>query len=479
MENLNDKKTITAELDEVNTAASEHTIKNEKIKWVTVGIGIGVLVTAILSIAFFLLNQTKINQFVQQNKPVQEKVTTNKPASVENQEMQEEKNEIEADWSINLSNQETTSEKSLTKNTLLYATKENYKVVVFQRDIRNGNQKKVFEYDEDIKAEKSGDFGEGLPPNIALSPDETNLVFIDREGLKNYNLQSGSTRTLINKISEVNPTTVTQPKSAIERLYALTPPKWSIEDLYAFNLSSPKWSADGRYISFLKSQYESQSFGVLDVLSGEYIPLDSLGGDINLTWGPNGDSFIKPSSDAYQGRGLFFASPNFEKIENLSEKFEKKSDSFFEANFSPNGGKIVFTYMENLQSEDVTIGIVNTDGSQFLAIDKGDIQLPLFSGDDDSVLFIKKVDDEQHLFRYDMTNEKIATIALLPKTFNRWKGTEWTKDGFLVITGISSSSRLVRGGDSSRLIILDLDNSKVVYASPVYNQFVTFAGLIK
>lgn len=468
MENFNHEKLTNPELDEASSTTPERPMKNEKIKWTIIGIIIGFVITAIIGVAFFLLYKTKTEeQPIQQDKSAQEKTTTEKLESAEDQKaQQEEKQEIETGWIISLSNQETTSDNSLAKNILLHATKEDYKVVVYQRDIRNGNQEIIFEYNEDKKAEKSGNLWKGLPPNIDLSPDEKSLVFIDQEGLKTYNLQTGSTRTFINKIGKVDPETE-------------APPRWSIDGLSAYTLARPKWSSDGQYISFLQSHYEGASFGVIDFLSGEYTSLDLHGGYRNLTWGPNGHSLIKPSAGAYEGIGLLFTSSNLEEIENLSEKFEKKEASFFEANFSPSSKKIVFTYREDWQSEDVKIGVVNTDGSQFLSIDEGNIQLPFFSNDGNSVLFIKKMDDEQYLFSYDFAKKEITIIATLPETFNRWNEAEWTQDGLLTVIGKSSSSDLVVGGDSTRLVILDIDNKKIIYASPVYNQFVNFAGFKK
>ena len=417
------------------------------------------LVVSILVVIFFGAYRQHGTIPSQEKGFLQEQITTENTNIAEQQTLQNENI-----WSISLPKQEMTSNISLEKNTLIYATKEGYQVQVYKRNIQNGSQVKLFEYNESRKAEKSGNFWEELPPNISLSPNGKTLAFTDDKGLKTYDLQNGNIRTFIQRTEGA-------------------PIKWSVEELSAHFLARPRVSADGKYISFIQAHYEGSSYGVIDLMSGQYSLFRGGSGYGNLTWGPTGHSFVKPSSveaEEYTRVGLHFTSANVEETENLSKKFGKEKSPFFEANLSSNGEQIVFTYKDDWASGNVKLGVVNINGSGFLTIDEDNIRLPLFSQSNIAILYIKKLEEKQYLLGHDLNNGKSSIIASLPEIFNYWNESSWTTDGYLAVTGRSraSSSELVVKGDSTRLVILDLQNRDVIYASPIYNQFITFAGFV-
>ena len=109
-------------------------------------------------------------------------------------------------------------------------------------------------------------------------------------------------------------------------------------------------------------------------------------------------------------------------------------------------------------------------------VEKTDARMPFFSIDGNSVLYFQQKNGKQVLVRYNLANQSSSDLIILPSEFNSWNNAYWTKDGFLALVGISSSSGLTLGGYSTRMLILDIANKKVVYASPMFDQFTNFAG---
>jgi hypothetical protein len=126
------------------------------------------------------------------------------------------------------------------------------------------------------------------------------------------------------------------------------------------------------------------------------------------------------------------------------------------------------------------LAVAHSDGTDFIVLaEKIDVQMPLFSVDGNFVFSVQKKNEKQILVRYDLTNKKSDDLSVLPSEFNTWTKAHWTKEGFLSVVGISSSSNSVLGGDSTRILILDIANKKVIYASPVFEQFTNFAGFLE
>lgn len=305
-----------------------------------------------------------------------------------------------------------------------------------------------------------------MPSAVALSPDKQSLVFVDKEGLKVYDLQAKTTKTYIRETA----------KGECEDC----PPKWSVSFMGGtYSLARPLWSSDGKYISFLQSHYEGAGFGVIDTVSGAYIALkDVAGGYNNLNWSPVARSYVKASSGGYEGIGLYISrQSNIAEADDLAPKFGKTEDTpFLETNFSSDGSKIAFTFEEPYETKH--LAIANTDGTGFtVLVEKTDARIPFFSRDGNSVLYFQQKNSRQVLVQYNLTSKKSSDLVILPSDFNRWDKAYWTKDGFLALIGISSSSGLTLGGDSTRMIVLDIINKKVIFASPVFDQFTNFAEL--
>lgn len=434
--------------------------KKFKLKWVGVGVFAVLILVGVIAFAWFEFqkksNDKNINQISNQPNQTQPITPTPTPFPIDSNA-----------WEVSLTGDEAKTSSNLVDSNLIYAVKSEYRSIVYKRNLQNGTQTKLLEFDESSKADKSGNLWSGLPPNIALSPDKQTLAFIDKEGLKVYDLQTKNTKTFIRKTEEGSSETD-------------APPTWSISSLgETYILARPLWSSDGKYISFLQSHYEGASFGVIDVESGAYFALkDVAGGDSNLSWSSVGRSYVKASSGGYESIGLYVSSQsNIAEANNIALKFGKTEGTpFLEANFSPDGKKITFVFEEPYEIKH--LAIADSDGTGFTVLaEKTDAQMPVFSSDGNSVLYFQKKNDKQVLVRYDLVSKNSTDLIILPSESNRWEKAYWTKDGFLALVGISSSSGLTLGGDSTRMLILDIANKKVIYASPVFDQFTNFTGL--
>lgn len=379
-----------------------------------------------------------------------------------------------APWVIMLAKEEIKASADLIEKNIIYAAKNKYRSTVYKRNLQNGMHTKIFEFDEHLEVNKSGNLWSGLSPNIALSPDKKNFAFIDDKGLKTYNVSTRNIKTFIRKTEEAPPESD-------------DPPKWSVASLFnTYILGRPLWSTDNKYISFLEGHYEGGGIGAIDVESSTYLDLPIFGGYQNMTWSPLGHSYVKASGGGYEGNGLYVASKNnIKEPDNLTIPFGIAEDTpFFEADFSPDGKKIVFTFGEpenptGEESYNIThLAIANIDGTDMkILTEKIDAQMPFFSHDGNAVIYSQLKNGRNVLIEYDLTNKTMKDLIMLPSEFNEWEKMGWTKDGFLMLIGVSSSSGLTLGGDTTRMLILDIKNKNVIYASPVFDQFTNFLGL--
>lgn len=294
-------------------------------------------------------------------------------------------------------------------------------------------------------------------------------------------MQSKNTKTYIRKLKEVNNDNGCKLDC---------PPKWSIEGMDNVHIiAKPLWSADGRYISVQGFALGGGGISLIDTLSsGTFDGIDAFASPYEFNWSSSGHSYVTVSYGSYgTDTGLYISrQDNITKVINLAPKLGKTKDTpFFEADFSPDGRRIVFVFREPspeepYKSKTKHLAMVNTDGTGFtILVEKTDVKNPFFSRDGNSVLYFQQKNGKQVLVRYDLSSKKSSDLIIFPTEFkhwNYWNKPYWTKDGFLALVGVSFSS--VWGGDIARMLILDIANKKVVYASPVaFNDSTHFVGL--
>ena len=135
---------------------------------------------------------------------------------------------------------------------LVYAVKTGRYVAVYERTLRSGEEKIIFEYDELKEADLSGNLWRELPPSVAFSPAKDTFVYIDQEGIKFHDLHTGQKRLL-------------RRQPVVDELRE--------KPLYGiFGYYDPSWHGDNKtgYITFEQSHYEGSSIGTIVLETEEY-----------------------------------------------------------------------------------------------------------------------------------------------------------------------------------------------------------------
>jgi hypothetical protein len=380
-------------------------------------------------------------------------------------------------WTLNIPDNEVFSPVSLIEPYVIYAIKTGKHVVVYKRNLIDGKQNVIFKYDE---------YGiwESLPPGIALSHNGQCFAFVDKQGLKIYNLSDGKQRNLI-----IRGPIPSDTESA---------PAWSTPshkevikaglDTGLYGIVANGWSSDGKYISYTESFYEERGEGIIELKTENLFHYNK--GASSMSWSPSGHLLLVASSDyAYGEPGLYVVkldemdqTEGKPVIERIDKKFGFTSNRdilFSEAMFSPDGRKITFIFRESDERQPASLAIANADGTGFQILEKnGDFYYSMFSPDSDGIFYIQKQEQRIVLRKCILASKKKIDIAVLPSDLphSDWYletsyKVFWTKEGFLPL--------LVGNENRSRLLILDVNGKKVVYASPIFKSLPTTVGFTK
>jgi hypothetical protein len=387
-------------------------------------------------------------------------VAQNNGESTQTQEQQTPEETLELPEAIALSESETLLKADISQKFLIYAVKDKNHVNVYKRDLKSGQQSKIFEYDELSGAALSGNTWEELPPSVDFDPKKQRFVYSTMDGLKSYDLSTKATTSYITKVKD----------GAGE-----APPTWNppIEHAYSFN--RPRWSADGRYVSFNLGQYEGTTISSYDTVTGKYAPFTFNGsahGGYNISvtskWSPVEPILLEPY-------GLYVSSPDdpmkFVDIATAHVSNDQGYPAFVFASFSPDGKRIVFTYRDKFDDEhrdDNSMSVINKDGTGFRVLsDKTFKTSPLFTPNGD-VLYIIYNQDAAVMHRYSMASGKSEAVMTMPAGLEYWDiSTEafWTKEGHLALTGTHSQNPHDSSPPRAKFAILDIDKKEVVYSS--------------
>jgi hypothetical protein len=380
-------------------------------------------------------------------------------------------------WTLNIPDNEVFSPVSLIEPYVIYAIKTGKHVVVYKRNLIDGKQNVIFKYDE---------YGiwESLPPGIALSHNGQCFAFVDKQGLKIYNLSDGKQRNLI-----IRGPIPSDTESA---------PAWSTPshkevikaglDTGLYGIVANGWSSDGKYISYTESFYEERGEGIIELKTENLFHYNK--GASSMSWSPSGHLLLMASSDyAYGEPGLYVVkldemdqTEGKPVIERIDKKFGFTSNRdilFSEAMFSPDGRKITFIFRESDERQPASLAIANADGTGFQILEKnGDFYYSMFSPDSDSIFYIQKQEQRIVLRKCVLASKKKADVALLPSDLppsdwllEMYHKVFWTKEGFLPL--------LAGNENKSRLLILDVNGRRLVYASPIFTLLPTVVGFTK
>jgi len=388
-------------------------------------------------------------------------------------------------WALNIPDNEVLSPVSLVEPYVIYATKTGNHVVVYKRNLTDGKQNVIFEYDEYVEYKpESSNFWKSLPPSIALSHNEQYFAFVDKQGLKIYNLSDGKQRNLI-----IREPILVDDESA---------PAWSTPshkkvikaglDTGLYGIVANGWSSDEKYISYTESFYEGKGEGIIE-LKTERLFEYNMGAN-SMSWSPSRHLLLMASSDyAYGEPGLYVVKldemdqaegqPVIERIDMKFGLTPNRDFLFSEAAFSPDGRKITFIFSEPYEGQPKSLAIANADGTGFQILEKnGDFYYSMFSPDSDSIFYIQKQEQRIVLRKCILVSKKKIDIAVLPSDLphSDWYletsfKVFWTKERFLPL--------LAGNENRSRLLILDVNGRRLVYASPIFTLLPTIVGFTK
>ena len=384
-------------------------------------------------------------------------------------------------WTLSVPEKEVLSTAKLSQPHLIYATKKNRNMVVYQRNLMNGTQRELFKCDEEH---------DGEPDGVALSPDGQLLAYVDAQGLKIYHLSDGTKRALLLRgpIPE-NPDFAPGWSTPLRGILS---EGGDMGGLYNITLLS--WSSDGRYIGFKAWDWEGSGEGVMEVET-ERLLGSAVGG--KMEWSPVGALLVIASADdAYGQPGLYLYEPDLEEKQNdnalrhLDDKFGLSLNDilgFSDATFSPNGQRILFVYFreESLPGGDNeqrgTLATANLDGTGFQILDENEATFlsPRFSPDGRRAFYFQEKEGRVLLKSHDLATGGKSEVVILQEGWHGLRETgplyvapriSWTKDGLLTLTGGNQ--------DGLRLLLLDIEKQEMVYVSTVFSPYTTFAGFV-
>ena len=440
---------------------------NSNMKWL--GLGVFLTIFVVITACFLYLPILR--------KSEEAKLAKNSLEADENKTAEQTAEQKNSDnvWQLELPNEEIKLQSQLQDSSYIYAVKDDLYVDVFKRSMPEGLDTELFSYEESVKAEKTGNLWTGLLPSIELSPDKEKLAFIDSEGLKIYSLKDKKQITIFSKIND------DAEKSDLEK-----PSEWSIKDISdVYFMARPKWSYDGSFISFSQALYEGASYGAINLPTNEYFVLQGASneriGYVSLVWAPSAISALEPSASGYKDPGLYVSLPNdISKVKNIAENFNKKDNDFLAASFAPGSKMVAFIYKEKDLPKDNVLAVSDIAGENFKILDSiGQKSLPFFSADENSVYFIKEKDGANILFSYDLGTDKVSEAIILPKEYNDFSDAKFLGSDLLQITFVNRSNYLSEAGEKARLVLLDLNAKKIIYASPSFGGFTKFAGFVE
>jgi len=135
----------------------------------------------------------------------------------------------------------------------------------------------------------------------------------------------------------------------------------------------------------------------------------------------------------------------------------------------------MFTLLYSLDSSNqYNLGLAQADGTGFAEVEADVLYSMLFfSMNGDRLFFFEQVADKKILTAYELHNGLKTGLLVMPAGLDRWHDARWTAEGFLALTGNCYDDYALTG---SRYIIINPIEGKLVYASSLFKNYLTFAG---
>ena len=390
-----------------------------------------------------------------------------------------------------LGNGEFLAVRPLARPNLIYAVKAGREVTVWKRDIVGGDEQEILQYVEPAEAQHSFNTWEEMPPGVTLSTDREVLVYTSVDGVFTFDLNRRESEVLARAVEHQ----VLPGGGGVfgtDLSYA-----WETSGGEALccgrALAAPKVSADASWVVVQVAQYEGAFLAIwaLDGSASCFLSHRSPWVDSGRpSWSASNELLIPSVRSEYSTDGLFVvAEPDRCSEQMIADELEEVNprwlSGFFDAAWSPDGEWLATSYKKNPPQGEATdepwsgIALMRRDGSDMRMIAPEQYSLsPIFSPDGQSVFFAQDSgggSGPQSLWRFDVNDGQVSKVATIPQGWSV-RTEHWTEEGYLMLSASSSECRYKSCNNS--MILLDVSNGGVVYASPS-SDFTRFLGFVE
>lgn len=356
---------------------------------------------------------------------------------------------------------------------LYIAQKDGKNVVLKKVNIMDGSQQTLFTYRESADASsESGNLWEGLAPSVSLSHDHRRIVYTSDDGIFVRDLITDETTSLVTK-------TANPPSNTDEA------PSWSNSELSGVHiLATPQWSSDDTLISFGCGYSEGATTRIIYVQTKKIISLHLLdqspffGVSWNLAWSPSEAQYVIPNSGGYQGPGLWVGN-----TKNLGQpidfsKYIASGADYNQAEFSPDGKKVVTVYGTPNENEKVisNISLFNISKKTSKSLVNSDTISKAFWGNDNSHVYFLSLNQKNVLSQYNLFSNKVEREIDLPEDYTQFRKVGISSEGYIILWAMVQVGHSL-GSDTNRLYIIDPNNGQIIYTSKLYKGLTNFLGL--
>jgi len=333
-----------------------------------------------------------------------------------------------------------------TEHHFLFAKNEKGRIIVFDKNIQNGFEKKEVEYASFLKGESQ--------PKIELSVDEKTLALVTENSLLLKNRITHE-EILLEKTQSANR------QNRYSRVF----------------VNKIKWSFDDKYLLLEYIGFESNAFSVFDINKKEkFFPKGdgALSGE-HIVWSPRADMFLDSSDTTVYGvvPGLYLSEPNnLKQFKNMASSLNLANYLFYNAVFSPDGKKIAFLCSAgDIAVKEPTpldqykkLMVYDLENKAVNLLDSSVSGSNLFFSPSGSVLFYSKTEEgKSRFYSFNLREQKSKLEFEIALETSEITNIKWMNENELVFEITEKNENYLFM--DMLILVLDLHKQELVYSS--------------